>query len=118
MSLAVVKHGADISSGDILEILQRVEFKLDQLNGVLAGQRKDQYTVEEVAAAVGRAEYTVRRWIKEKRLKATRIHGTGDRGRLLIPRSELEKLIHEGLGSSLTATQVATYGNGCLNSGD
>ncbi len=98
------------SLSELAGVLQRLEFKLDSLHELLVGQRKDQYTVEEVAAAVGRAEYTVRRWIKEKRLQATRISGTGDRGRLLIPRAELEKLVREGLGASLTETQVATYG--------
>jgi excisionase family DNA binding protein len=61
--------------------------------------------VEEVARLVGRSAYTVRRWIAEHRINASRIADTGPRGRLLIPREEVGKLISEGKGN-LVAFQL------------
>jgi excisionase family DNA binding protein len=51
------------------------------------------FTTEQIAQLSGRSAYTVRRWISQGRLRATRVTGTGPRGRLLIPATELEKLI-------------------------
>src|SRR4051812_741825 len=56
---------------------------------LLEGKRKGHLTVEEVAGLVGRAPYTVRHWITSGRLKATRVAGTGPKGRLLVAREEL-----------------------------
>ncbi|QDT16379.1 helix-turn-helix domain-containing protein [Alienimonas californiensis] len=60
------------------------------------GKAKPLLTVEEVAAEVGRAPYTVRTWINNGRLSATRVHGTGPRGRLLVRREDLEELLADG----------------------
>jgi excisionase family DNA binding protein len=79
--------------------LPSLEGKVDALRQLLTSRRKDLYTVEEVADLTGRTPYTVRRWIGEKRIKATRISGTGPKGRLLIPREEVEALIAAGLGA-------------------
>jgi excisionase family DNA binding protein len=74
---------------------------VNEVRLTLQGQRKPHYTVEEVAELSGRTPYTVRRWIAEKRIAASRISGTGPRGRLLIAREELDTLIRSGLGTDI-----------------
>ena len=49
----------------------------------------------------GRSCYTVRRWITEKKLTAIRLRDGGPRGKLLIPRSEIERLIAAGRGAEV-----------------
>jgi excisionase family DNA binding protein len=81
--------------------------ELAAIRDVLSGRLKSHMTIDEVAESVGRTPYTVRRWISEGRIVATRVQGTGPRGRLLVSRSELDRLIHEGLGGSIAATAVS-----------
>jgi excisionase family DNA binding protein len=83
---------------DIAEALAMILTRLDAIHEVLAGVAKSHYTVDEVARLVGRSAYTVRRWIGERRINASRIAETGPRGRLLIAREEVAKLIAEGKG--------------------
>jgi excisionase family DNA binding protein len=79
---------------------------LEYIRATLSARRKDHYTVEEVARLTGRSAYTIRRWITEQRLKAIRVSGTGPRGRLLVPRAELEVLIAAGLGDDIPETTL------------
>jgi excisionase family DNA binding protein len=88
----------------VLQLVRRlcsVECKLDELRDRINGRFKSHFTPEEFAAIVGRSAYTIRRWIAEKRLRATRVKGTGPKGRLLIPRAELDRLITEGKGGQI-----------------
>lgn len=72
------------------EILSRLEEILSSLD---AAPTNSHLTVTEFASSVGRSEYRVRMWIKEKRINATKVAGVGPRSRWLIPRSELVRLL-------------------------
>ncbi len=78
-----------------------LERKLDGLHELLSGRRKEHYVVEEVAAMTGRSEYTVRRWVSQGQLRAIRISEGGPRGRLLIPRAEIERLVAAAKGGKI-----------------
>jgi excisionase family DNA binding protein len=84
-------------------VLAQILDALHEIRERLAGAHKPLLTIEEVAQLVGRAPFTVRRWVKEGRLKATRVSGTGPRGRLLVGREELQGLIAAGLGGDVPA---------------
>jgi excisionase family DNA binding protein len=81
--------------------LPSLEAKLEFLRELLASRRKDHLVVEEVAELTGRSAYTIRRWVAERKLRAIRLRDGGPRGKLLIPRSELERLIAAGKGANV-----------------
>jgi excisionase family DNA binding protein len=87
-------------------VLEQLLVNVREIRELLAGSHKDWYTVEEVAELTGRTPYTIRRWVKEDRITATRVSGTGPRGRLLIAREQLQRLIAMGKGGEVPA-QVA-----------
>jgi excisionase family DNA binding protein len=92
-----------------VDIITRLEQQLLLLSTVLEqlkGKCKPFQTVAEVAEAVGRSEYTVRRWIGEGRLKAIRVEGDGPKGRLLIAREELDRLVRQGLGGEVKPVEL------------
>lgn len=80
----------------ILDIVSRLEDRL------VLGQ-KSHLSVDECAELVGRSSYTVRRWITTGLIRAERVSGTGPRGRLLIPREELDRVIKQGRGESISS---------------
>jgi excisionase family DNA binding protein len=84
-------------------VLAEILDGLRDLREQLAGVRKEWYTVEEVAELTGRSAYTVRRWAKAGLIQATRVSGTGPRGRLLVGHDEVRKLIAAGLGGEVPA---------------
>lgn len=78
------------------QTLATVLAQLDEILRAVRREYRDFLTVEDVAAALGRSAYTIRRWIADGRVRATRIAGTGPRGRLLVPYDELRRLKQGG----------------------
>jgi excisionase family DNA binding protein len=74
---------------------------LTEIRDRLAGHHKPVYTVEEIAGLTGRSPYAIRRWIKEHKIEAIRVSGTGPRGRLLVARDQLQRLVATGMGGQV-----------------
>jgi excisionase family DNA binding protein len=90
--------------GELLtQKLPALEGRLEGVRELLAKRRKEHYVVEEIAELTGRSCYTVRRWIAQKKISAIRLRDGGPRGKLLIPRAELERLIATGHGANVPA---------------
>jgi excisionase family DNA binding protein len=86
--------------------LPALDHKLEALRELLAARRKEHYVVEEVAELTGRSPYTIRRWVSEGKLQAIRLRDGGPRGKLLVPRSELERLVASGQGKNVPETAL------------
>ena len=74
--------------------------RIEQLLVTLVEQRtvKDRYTTTEVSGILGRAEYTVREWCRQGRIRAKKKPcGRGKGGEWLISHDELTRLKNEGL---------------------
>jgi excisionase family DNA binding protein len=82
-------------------VLEQILSGLRDIRALLSAARKEYYTAEEIAQLTGRTPYTVRRWVKQGRIAATRVSGTGPRGRLLIAREQVQRLIEEGRGAGV-----------------
>lgn len=77
--------------GLLLEKLERIESAV----GELLKQRavKEWYSTAEVAAIVGKAEYTVREWCRQGRVAAEKMeNGRG----WIVPHAELERVRNHG----------------------
>jgi excisionase family DNA binding protein len=94
------------TSATLLPWIERILVEIEGIRDLLEGRRKDYYTTVEIADAVGRSEYTVRRWIAAGLLPAVRVDGTGPRGRLLVPRSAFEDLVRSGRAGKVSATTL------------
>ncbi|MFO0952628.1 MAG: helix-turn-helix domain-containing protein [Isosphaeraceae bacterium] len=90
--------------------LAAIDALLGSVLGTLSGRCKPHYTVEEVAELTSRSPYTVRRWVAEGRITATRLAEGGPRGRLLIARAELDRLVENGRGAAVPGTALTTGG--------
>ncbi len=90
-------------SSSFLGKLEAILASVGDIEIQVGQKQKDFYTVDEVAALARRSPYTVRTWIKDGLITATRVTGTGPRGRLLIARAELSKITHAGLGAQIPA---------------
>lgn len=87
----------------VIDLLQAIRDKVDRLEDRLVLGQKSHLSVDECAETVGRSAYTVRRWITTGLIRAERVSGTGPRGRLLIPREELDRVIKQGRGESISS---------------
>jgi len=86
----------------ILERLDRIKETLDFL--VKERTVKDWYGTEEVAKSLGRAEFTVREWCRNGRIKAEkRMSGRGAFPAWVISHQELLRYQREGLLPSRSA---------------
>ena len=73
----------------IVELRGAIRTLQGQLESAVVPLRKLYLSTEEVAQLVGRAPYTVRRWIRAGKLVARNVGGAGTRQRYLIHRDEL-----------------------------
>lgn len=79
---------------DVLSQLGLLHQALTDLRDEMHDRRKPYITVREAAEQCGRSEYTIRRWITQGRVQASKVDGTGPHGRLLVARDDLERLLH------------------------
>jgi excisionase family DNA binding protein len=86
---------------DLLRLVPKLVQTMEDVQHLLQGKQKSHLTVEEVGRLTGRAPYTVRQWIAHGRIDAIRVQGTGPRGKLLVPREQLRKLITCGCASEV-----------------
>lgn len=81
---------------DVLVRLARIESLLASL--VEQKTVKDWYTTAEVAAIVGRAEFTVREWCRLGRVRAVKKKsGRGPASEWIVSHEELTRVRNEGL---------------------
>ena len=81
---------------EVVERLSRIEVILESLLREKA--IKDWYSTAEVAILVGKAEYTVREWCRQKRLLASKkAYTRGAHPEWLIGHAELLRFRNEGL---------------------
>jgi hypothetical protein len=88
------------SDTDIPAILARVESRLSEVVALLLDQKtiKDWYSTAEAAAALGKAEFTVREWCRHRRIRAEkRPCGRGRFQEWMISHAELTRVRNEGL---------------------
>jgi hypothetical protein len=100
---AGLSNPADASIRPLLEEIVR---RLQRVEDAVSGARKDYFTVEEFAKHVRRAPYTIRKWLKEKLIRAEKVAGTGPRDRWVIPADELKKVVDAGHGAHVAPIAV------------
>lgn len=91
--LAVLNRKHDTLLGEVMEIKQSLQQILTRgfvPNGSL---EKPLLTTTEAANFAGRSSYTIRGWIRKGKLSKHRASGSGQRGRLLVDRAELVRLL-------------------------
>lgn len=85
--------------GGTMRIEERLD-RIEQMLTTLVQQQtiKEWYTTAEVAGLLGRAEYTVREWCRQGRIRAKKKPcGRGKGGEWLVSHEELTRLKNEGL---------------------
>ena len=89
-------HHLDGAAMSVEERLERIEQMLVTL--VQQQTIKEWYTTAEVGGLLGRAEYTVREWCRQGRIRAKKKPcGRGKGGEWLVSHEELTRLRNEGL---------------------
>lgn len=84
------------ANDDLVARLERIEALLTTLVGQRAA--KEWYSTAEVAAALGRAEFTVREWCRLGRVRAQKKKsGRGPTSEWIIGHDELTRVRNEGL---------------------
>ena len=87
----------------ILESIERLAGRMEKMESMLATlvqQKtvKDWYTTTEVATLLGKAEFTVREWCRNRRVKAEKREcGRGRSREWVISHEELKRIQNEGL---------------------
>jgi hypothetical protein len=87
----------------ILESIERLAGRMEKMESILATlvqQKtvKDWYTTTEAAALLGKAEFTVREWCRNRRVKAEKREcGRGRSREWVISQEELKRIQNEGL---------------------
>jgi transposase len=80
---------------DLLERLDRIEILLLEIHQ--DRQTKEWYSTAEVAEKVGRAEFTVREWCRNGRVRAEKErHGRGRALEWRISHEELQRILNHG----------------------
>ncbi len=96
-----MSYDDDALTGDFkMSTLEERMLRIEELLLVLVQQRtvKDWYTTSEVAAALSRAEWTVREWCRTCRVNAEkRPCGRGNSQEWIISHAELQRIRNEGL---------------------
>jgi hypothetical protein len=102
-------HGLadNVSADRVLATLIELRGAIDELGSRLDGSTKELLTIEEIARLTARAPYTIRRWVKEGLIDAIRLAGSGPRGRLLVPRAEIRKLVVLGRGGHVPGFELS-----------
>jgi hypothetical protein len=86
-------------NGAAMSVEERLE-RIEQMLATLVQQQtiKEWYTTAEVGGLLGRAEYTVREWCRQGRIRAKKKPcGRGKGGEWLVSHEELTRLKNEGL---------------------
>lgn len=100
MSVTVASSGQLPAAFDAIESLHtrldRIETALRNLIGQQNG--KEWFSTDEVAAALGKAPFTVREWCRHRRVRAKkRKSGRGNAKEWMISAEELKRIQEEGL---------------------
>jgi hypothetical protein len=89
-------HNEEVIRREVIPRLERIESALTELRRERT--IKDWYSTAEVAGILGRADYTVREWCRQGRVRARKKPcGRGKGGEWLVSHDELTRLKSEGL---------------------
>jgi hypothetical protein len=94
-----------------MNVEERLE-RIEQMLTTLVRQQtiKEWYTTAEVGGLLGRAEYTVREWCRQGRIRAKKKPcGRGKGGEWLVSHEELTRLRNEGLLPFRSAVSSTCY---------